>query len=703
MMGPWGQHYERTETWWEQTPEWHRYLARCQFLLRQGLFVADICYLQPERPAARPFEAHPRRGYDYDECVAEVVLNRMSVKDGRITLPDGMSYRLLVLPQTGRMTPPLLRKIKELAQAGATIAGPPPQASPSLSGFPECDLEVRALARQIWGESDVNQPAERRLGSGRVFRQREPEKILGDLGVAPDFTSGEPLRYNHRHADGTDIYFVANGAPRRVITTGTFRVAGKVPELWWPDTGKLEQAAVFQESNGRTGVGLTLDPHGSVFLIFRKPLAGAVAVTTLLHDGERVFSAHPGSQLQVRIERATYGVPGSPDRTRDVRQKVQQKVDAGQRSFQVLTLAEGDNPAPEVVKTLVVDYVIGGNHYTVKGLDPATVHLTGDGVGLVVEKARYGVLDDPKRTRDVRDKLQRLLDAGESSFPVARMAEGDDPAYLVVKTLEVEYTLDGKRMTAHGTDPEVIELRPLAAEKELVAELHATSARARALQAFKPGKYEVELGDGTRRQLRRGRNPQGAGSQRPVVGAVHARLGRAGAGHVRETRLLERPGRPGDQVLFRHGGLQRRLRAAPDAAQRGPAAIPGFGPGRGHGGGEGQRPAIPLAVEAALSAGCHRRGPGWAKHHRGHGRQSLAQPADRRRATARRQRAQSERHTQALAAVAAGRQAQPDRPLHVLDVAFVEEERPTVGFRSARPGETDPGAAIRVQGLIGRQ
>jgi hypothetical protein len=530
MMGPWGQHYERTETWWEQSAEWHRYLARCQFLLRQGLFVADICYLQPERPP-QSFEAHPRQGYDYDECDANVVLTRMSVKNGLITLPDGMNYRLLVLPQTGQMTPPLLRKIKDLAEAGATIVGAPPQRSPSLSGFPECDNEIRALAGQIWGESTASQTAERRLGSGRVFQQREPEKILADMGIAPDFTSGEPLRYIHRRADGTDIYFVANRTPRSVSTTAAFRVAGKVPELWWPDTGKLEQAAVFQESNGRTSVGLALGPSGSVFVIFRKPLANAVAAATLIHDGELVLSAKPGSQLPVRIERATYGVPDSPDKTRDVRQKVQQKVDAGERSFQVSSLAESDDPAPQVAKTLVVDYVIGGKHYTVKGQDATTVHLTADGVGLVVEKARYGVLDDPKRTRDVRAKLQRLLDAGESSFPVSRMADGDDPAFMVVKTLEVEYTLNGKRMTAHGIDPELIELSPLAAERELVATLHATSARKLALQAFKPGKYEVEFGDGTRRQFSAAEIPQA----QEIIGPWSVRFAPAWGGPAQAT------------------------------------------------------------------------------------------------------------------------------------------------------------------------
>jgi hypothetical protein len=203
----------------------------------------------------------------------------------------------------------------------------------------------------------------------------------------------------------------------------------------------------------------------------------------------------------VRIERATYGVPGSPDRTRDVRQKVQQKVDAGERSFRVASLAEGDDPAPEVLKTLVVDYTIGGRHYTVKSTDPATVYLSAEAVKVQVEKARYGVLDDPKRTRDVRDKLQRLLDAGESSFPVSRMAEGDDPALMVVKTLEVEYSVDGKHMSASGTDPEVMELAPFAAEKELVAELHTANARTLVLHAFKPGKYEVRFSDGERRVL----------------------------------------------------------------------------------------------------------------------------------------------------------------------------------------------------------
>ena len=124
-MGPWGLHYERTQTWWEQSVGWHQYLARCQHLLRQGLFVADVCYLQPEGsprafrlPVAQKGTPPDRAGYSFDGCSPDVVLTRMAVKDGRIVLPDGMSYRLLALPESQTMTPRLLAKLTELVEAG---------------------------------------------------------------------------------------------------------------------------------------------------------------------------------------------------------------------------------------------------------------------------------------------------------------------------------------------------------------------------------------------------------------------------------------------------------------------------------------------------------------------------------------------------------------------------------------------------------
>ena len=219
----------------------------------------------------------------------------MCVKNGRIVLPDGMSYRLLVLPQTATATPPLLRKISELVQAGATVIGSPPTFSPSLSGYPGCDQEVKDLAREIWGDADGVKVKEHRLGAGRVIWSTEPEKVLHAAGVAPDFVSGQPLRWIHRVDGDTEIYFVANPSLRSFNTTASFRVAGKLPELWWPDTGRIEPAPLFQVQDGTTSVGLSFGPNDSVFVVFRKPLPRQGSLLTLTRDGKPVLSRTAGA------------------------------------------------------------------------------------------------------------------------------------------------------------------------------------------------------------------------------------------------------------------------------------------------------------------------------------------------------------------------------------------------------------------------
>jgi alpha-L-rhamnosidase len=121
-----GIHFERTQTWWELSRAWITYLSRCQFLLQQGLSVADLCYLAPEaspqvfRPFGKSEDSRMMElaGYKLDGCTPEALLSRMSVRDGFLILPDGMSYRALVLPRVPSMTPRLLRKIQVLVQGG---------------------------------------------------------------------------------------------------------------------------------------------------------------------------------------------------------------------------------------------------------------------------------------------------------------------------------------------------------------------------------------------------------------------------------------------------------------------------------------------------------------------------------------------------------------------------------------------------------
>jgi hypothetical protein len=189
-----GTHIHRNITWAEQARPFMTYLARNSFMLQQGLFVADLAYLLPEgAPSTMPIwgqglQPPPPEGYDYDYVNADVVLHRMSVKeDGRLTLPDGMSYRVLVLPPIERMTLPALRKIRDLVAGGATVLGPKPRKTPSLAGYPDADTELEALAAGVWGDLDGISRFQRVYGKGNVVWGLPPAQVLATLRVPRDF------------------------------------------------------------------------------------------------------------------------------------------------------------------------------------------------------------------------------------------------------------------------------------------------------------------------------------------------------------------------------------------------------------------------------------------------------------------------------------------------------------------------------------
>lgn len=309
-MGGYGTQYERTQTWWEMSRAWHDYLSRCQYLLRQGLPVADILYLTPEG-APQVFRPPPsalagsknmpdRKGYDFDGIDPRSLVERVQVRAGKLVLPDGMSYRVLVLPDRQTMTPSLLRKLKELVGAGATVLGPPPRKSPSLTGYPGCDAEVKTLAAELWGDCDGTKIKEHGVGQGQVRwddstsgvsasdlanRPNQPAAepseygdfsivsgILRDAGVPPDFECEGPVRHLHRRAGEAEIYFVANREARHVDTTCIFRLKGRMPELWDPESGARRGLPDFTPTpDGRTIVPLSFEPTQSYFVVFRSP------------------------------------------------------------------------------------------------------------------------------------------------------------------------------------------------------------------------------------------------------------------------------------------------------------------------------------------------------------------------------------------------------------------------------------------------
>lgn len=384
-MGPFGVHYERTQTWWEQSRPWHEYLARCNHLLRQGLFVADICYLQTEdAPNGLPYA--PATAYEFDGCSPDVVLTQMQAKDGRLVLPSGMSYRLLVLSPSETMTPTLLRKIAQLVEAGATVVGAPPAKSPSLQNHPQCDAELRQLVQQLWGDADGKNVTEHRFGKGRVVWGQKPEDVLANMNVPPDFRcetlpSRDTIRYIHRAVNGTDVYFVANSSRQAIEVTCRFRVQGKQPELWHPDTGRTEPVAVYEASADGTRIPLRFEPCGSVFVVFRpvggKPVDAAVS---LARDGKQIFGvARPIGKVVVK--KATHGRTEYDYNTsrgsvisRDITETVQKRVAQGERTLRPSAFSEGDMPFG-LLHMLTVEYTVDGRPYVAEATEPESVAL----------------------------------------------------------------------------------------------------------------------------------------------------------------------------------------------------------------------------------------------------------------------------------------------------------------------------------------
>jgi hypothetical protein len=302
-----GQHWTPNITWWEQSKPFFTWLARCQYMLQQGKFVADVCFYLGERaPAlAPPKYTIPSLGpgYDCDYSNAEVLLTRMQVKDGRIVLPDGMQYRLLVLQNCTSPSPEICRevsryqklavspvpsnemsvevieKIRQLVLDGATITGPPPEHSSGLKNFPDCDEKVLKIAAEIWGDLNGKDRTERRFGKGRVIWGKTPREILLADGIKPDFTypgqTDEPEKFDfiHRTNGDSEIYFVTNRTNRPEISDFTFRVSGKQPEIWNAVTGEMHPAGSFRQTNGYTSLSIELDRFDSYFVVFQNKIS----------------------------------------------------------------------------------------------------------------------------------------------------------------------------------------------------------------------------------------------------------------------------------------------------------------------------------------------------------------------------------------------------------------------------------------------
>src|SRR3984893_4406525 len=315
-LGPFGQWFNRNETWAEQAKPWITYLARNSYLLQQGRFVADIAYFYGEDSNLTAIFAGKSpdvpAGYNYDFVNAHALEHKLSVRDGALVTESGMRYRVLVLdPYSAHMSLPVLQRVQALVKDGATVIGKRPVDTPSLA---DDKATFSTIVDELWGHAEGN----RSVGKGRVLQQGSVAEALLEARVGPDFTFKKPraesqVLFVHRRTQDADLYYVDNRSDQVDSTQARCLVAGKGADLWHADTGKVE-AASYSIADGRTTVPLTLDPYGTVFVVFRNaaqkpvrklPAVKETEIASLDGGWDLSFEEGKGAPVAVKLDQLT--------------------------------------------------------------------------------------------------------------------------------------------------------------------------------------------------------------------------------------------------------------------------------------------------------------------------------------------------------------------------------------------------------------
>lgn len=285
--------FVRQQTWWPYMPDFTNYLARCQYILQQGEYVADVLWYYGDHFERPPHDKdYFPEGYRFDYLNAEVLQEKLSVKDGVIKVKNGGNYRIISLRDSEYMMLSTARKLKELVLQGAVILGDKPQDSPSLMDDTKDVVALKAIAEELWGNTDSGVKS---VGKGKVYwglaldEVLEAENIAQDVKVPADL----PISWIHRQTTDADYYFVSTTSEQPIDVSLSFRIQDASPQLWDPFTGRQKEAQVWNRDDNYTHVALSLVPVGSSILVF--PRDGKNPTYTQVEkDGKILLSSQEG-------------------------------------------------------------------------------------------------------------------------------------------------------------------------------------------------------------------------------------------------------------------------------------------------------------------------------------------------------------------------------------------------------------------------
>ncbi len=274
-----GSEFNRNNNWFQDAKTYVDYIKRVSAPLQRGQRQTDLAfYIGDEVPCDKPVLPYPLpQGYDLDFINFDVLVNLAKVEKGRLVVPSGASYRVLILPSSTLMRPELLQKLEGFVKEGLIVYGPKPLQSPSLKGFPGCDDSVRDLADRLWGDIDGVTRMQHRYGKGQLLFGQGLAGLFQIIHLTPDVIMPADFVFTHRQEAGTDFYFLANqkNEPRKAEIS--FRMVNKQPEMWDPLTGERRKLNNFVVKEGRTIIPMEFAEAGSCFVIFRNSIENQAA------------------------------------------------------------------------------------------------------------------------------------------------------------------------------------------------------------------------------------------------------------------------------------------------------------------------------------------------------------------------------------------------------------------------------------------
>lgn len=339
-----GLYFQRDQTWWKPAKAWMDYIQRCQRLLQLGRPVTDIAVfgglelpsrsLLPDRlvpslpgifgaarveserlrllnvgvpvtespvgvshtatiPLAENW-VNPLRGYSYDTFNPDVLFRLAQAEKGRIKLPGGASYAIMVVPMAHPMAPDSLSPYADLETRLRDVLNTFKEENVPLlvPSYIANDLNVKTLIP--WNQADFSL-----LGIPR------------DLEIMENGTEAyDNVAFSHRATDHLDIYFISNQRNSVRSLDLSFRVSGRIPEKYDPLDGRISDMLQWKADGKRTSLSLKMEPHQALFIVFEKPM-----VDSALTRSERPIRTLdcPGLQTPWTVQFDTaFGGPALP-------------------------------------------------------------------------------------------------------------------------------------------------------------------------------------------------------------------------------------------------------------------------------------------------------------------------------------------------------------------------------------------------------